>query len=55
MIRQDIDIEGYWKVIVVYDVELGDKNTGFTLNSFHISQTSVLLIPLFSNAYLGSN
>ena len=32
-----------------------DKNTGFTLNSFHISQTSVLLIPLFSNAYLGSN
>lgn len=34
MIRQDIDIEGYWKVIVVYDVELGDKNTGFTHTDF---------------------
>lgn len=30
MIRQDIDIEGYWKVIVVYNAFLGNKDTGFT-------------------------
>ena len=30
MIRQDIDIEGYWKIIVLYNVWLGDYNTGFT-------------------------
>lgn len=30
MIRQDIDVEGYWKIIVVYDVYLGKKDTGFT-------------------------
>ena len=30
MIRQDIDVEGYWKIIVVYDAYLGRKNTGFT-------------------------
>ena len=30
MIRQDIDINGYWKVIVVYNAYLGKKNTGFT-------------------------
>lgn len=30
MIKQDIDIEGYWKVIVVYNAFLGNKDTGFT-------------------------
>lgn len=30
MIRQDIDIAGYWKVIVVYGAELGQKDVGFT-------------------------
>jgi hypothetical protein len=30
MIRQDIDIEGYWKVIVVYNAFLGNEDTGFT-------------------------
>ena len=30
MIRQDIDIAGYWKVIVVYNVFLGKEDTGFT-------------------------
>lgn len=34
MIRQDIDIDGYWKVIVVYNVELGGFNTGFTQTDF---------------------
>ena len=35
MIRQDIDINGYWKVIVVYDAYLGQKNTGFTYTDFN--------------------
>ena len=35
MIRQDIDIAGYWKVIVVYNVFLGKEDTGFTYTDFH--------------------
>ena len=35
MIRQDIDVEGYWKIIVVYNVYLGKKNTGFTYTDFN--------------------
>lgn len=34
MIRQDFDIDGYWDVIAVYNVELGQKNTGFTHTDF---------------------
>lgn len=34
MIRQDIDVEGYWKIIVVYNAYLGKKNTGFTYTDF---------------------
>ena len=34
MIRQDIDINGYWKIIIAYDVYLGKKNTGFTYTDF---------------------
>lgn len=31
MIRQDIDVEGYWKVIVIYNAPLGNrKDVGFT-------------------------
>lgn len=30
MIRQDIDVEGYWKIIVIYDAPLGRKDVGFT-------------------------
>ena len=30
MIRQDIDIAGYWKIIVVYNATLGKKDVGFT-------------------------
>ncbi len=30
MIRQDIDVEGYWKIIVVYNALLGRKDVGFT-------------------------
>ena len=30
MIRQDIDVEGYWRIIVIYDAPLGKENVGFT-------------------------
>jgi hypothetical protein len=30
MIRQDFSIEGYWKVTVLYNVWLGEYNSGFT-------------------------
>lgn len=30
MIRQDFSIEGYWDVTVIYNVELGERNSGFT-------------------------
>ena len=41
MIRQDIDIEGYWKIIVIYNAFLGTENTGFTYTDFH-SKRSVI-------------
>jgi hypothetical protein len=34
MIRQDIDIAGYWKIIVIYDAYLGHKDVGFTYTDF---------------------
>ena len=34
MIRQDIDVNGYWKVIVAYNVWLGKRDTGFTHTDF---------------------
>ncbi len=30
MIKQTIDVEGYWKIIVVYNAPLGTKDAGFT-------------------------
>ena len=41
MRRQDIDINGYWKIIVVYDVELGQKDGGFTYTNFKKKQSIV--------------
>lgn len=35
MIRQDIDIAGYWKIIVAYNVYLGKLDTGFTYTNFN--------------------
>jgi len=35
MIKQTIDIAGYWKVIVAYDVYLGETNAGFTHTDFN--------------------
>lgn len=39
--RQDIDINGYWKIIVVYNVYLGEPNTGFTQTDFSKRQSIV--------------
>jgi len=34
MIYQEIDVNGYWKIIVVYNVYLGSEDTGFTQTDF---------------------
>lgn len=34
MIRQDISVNGYWDIIVCYDVYLGQDNGGFTHTDF---------------------
>lgn len=41
MIRQDFTIAGYWQVTVVYNVWLGDYNTGFTKTYFHKKKSIV--------------
>ena len=35
MIKQEIDIAGYWTVIIVYNIYLGEKNSGFTHTDFN--------------------
>ena len=35
MIRQDIDINGYWTLIIVYDAYLGKKDSGFTYTDYN--------------------
>lgn len=35
MIRQNINIENYWKVIVCYNVYLGQEDAGFTHTDFN--------------------
>ena len=34
MIRHDINIDNYWKLIIVYNVDLGERDTGFTHTDF---------------------
>ena len=34
MIRQDFSINGWWYVVVCYDLELGELNAGFTHTNF---------------------
>ena len=48
MIRQDIDVEGYWKVIVIYNAYLGSKDTGFTYTNFNKRQSIVGIAPTSS-------
>lgn len=45
MIRQDIDVEGYWKIIIVYDAYLGQEDTGFTYTDFNKRQSIVGISP----------
>ena len=52
MIRQDIDINGYWKIIVAYDVELGRKDGGFTYTDFKRKQSIVGIGKSTSNSQL---
>ena len=33
-VRQDIDVEGYWKIIILYNAYLGQENVGFTYTDF---------------------
>jgi len=35
MIKQTLDIDGYWEVIIAYDVFLGEVNSGFTHTDFN--------------------
>jgi hypothetical protein len=39
--KQDIDVNGYWRIIVVYNVYLGEPNTGFTQTDFSKRQSIV--------------
>lgn len=48
MIRQDIDVEGYWKIIVVYNAPLGSKDVGFTQTD-NEKKTSIVGIAKTSN------
>ena len=48
MIRQDIDVEGYWKIIVVYDAQLGSKDVGFTYTD-NAKKTSIVGIAATSS------
>lgn len=41
MIRQDIDVEGYWKIIVIYNAYLGIKDVGFTYTDYN-KKTSIV-------------
>lgn len=45
MIRQDIDVDGYWKIIVLYNVYLGNKNTGFTHTDFKKKRSIIGISP----------
>ena len=48
MIRQDIDVEGYWRIIVVYNAPLGSKDVGFTYSNF-TKKTSIVGIAATSS------
>lgn len=48
MIRQDIDIDGYWTIIILYNVYLGKENTGFTHTDFN-KRRSIVGISISTN------
>ena len=48
MIRQDINVDNYWDIIVAYDVYLGEENSGFTHTDFN-KKLSVICIGKATN------
>ena len=50
MIRQDFTIDGYWKVIVLYNVWLGRLNTGFTHTNFDKKLSIIAISPTKTKA-----
>lgn len=52
MIRQDIDINGYWYVIVLYGAYLGEYNTGFTYTDYKRKRSIVGISDATSNSQL---
>ena len=52
MIRQDIDVEGYWTIIVLYDAPLGSKDVGFTYTKPNKRLSIVGIAPTSSQAEL---
>lgn len=46
--RQDININGYWKVIILYNIWLGKYNTGFTHTDFSKKRSIVAISPTTS-------
>lgn len=41
MIRQDIDLNGYWHIIVIYNAFLGQEDSGFTHTNYNKKLTIV--------------
>ena len=48
MIRQDIDINGYWDIIILYNAFLGQNDTGFTYTDFSKRRSIVGISPTSS-------
>lgn len=48
VLRQDIDVAGYWKIIVVYNAYLGKEDTGFTYTDFYKRKSIVGISPTSS-------
>ena len=43
MIRQDIDVEGYWHIAVFYDVETPGVNQGFSFTRMEERDSIVVI------------
>ena len=41
MLRQDIDLNGYWHIIIVYNAFLGQEDSGFTHTNYNKKLTIV--------------
>ena len=48
MIRQDIDINGYWTLIIVYNAYLGKKDSGFTYTDYNKRKSIIGISPTSS-------